>query len=134
MMMNVNLKKLTFLAFILCLNFGVFAQSKNVQLPANWFNLDLLENGYFGISTEKAYRELLKDKKPKENIIVAVIDGGVDISHPDLQHVLWTNKKEIPGNGIDDDGNGYVDDIHGWNFIGSKKVTWSLIIWNWCVY
>ena len=121
MMMNVNLKKLTFLTFILCLNFGVFAQSKNVQLPANWFNLDLLENGYFGISTEKAYRELLKDKKPKENIIVAVIDGGVDISHPDLQHVLWTNKKEIPGNGIDDDGNGYVDDIHGWNFIGSKK-------------
>jgi len=75
MMMNVNLKKLTFLTFILCLNFGVFAQSKNVQLPANWFNLDLLENGYFGISTEKAYRELLKDKKPKENIIVAVIDG-----------------------------------------------------------
>jgi cell wall-associated protease len=120
-MMNVNLKKLTFLTFLLCMNFGVSAQNKNVQLPANWFNLDLLENGYFGISTEKAYRDLLKDKKPKQNIIVAVIDGGVDTNHPDLQHVLWTNKKEIPGNGIDDDGNGYIDDIHGWNFIGSKK-------------
>jgi cell wall-associated protease len=75
------------------MNFGVSAQNKNVQLPANWFNLDLLENGYFGISTEKAYRDLLKDKKPKQNIIVAVIDGGVDTNHPDLQHVLWTNRK-----------------------------------------
>jgi len=110
-----------FLAFLLCAQIQTFAQSKNVQLPANWFNLDLLENGYFGISTEKAYRELLKNKNPKQKITVAVIDGGVDINHEDLKDVLWTNKKEIPGNGKDDDGNGYVDDIHGWNFIGSKK-------------
>lgn len=120
-MMNLNLKKLAFLTFLCGVNFAVYAQNKNVQLPANWFNLDLIENGYFGISTEKAYRDLLKDKKPKQEIIVAVIDGGVDTSHPDLKNVLWTNKKEIPGNGIDDDGNGYIDDIHGWNFIGSKK-------------
>lgn len=97
------------------------AQDKNVKLPPNWFNLDLLSDGYFGISTEKAYKELLKDQKPKQKIVVAVIDGGTDIKHEDLKDVLWTNKKEIPGNGIDDDGNGYVDDIHGWNFIGSKK-------------
>lgn len=116
-----NLKKLLFFSFLLCLNTISFAQSKNVQLPANWFNLDLIENGFFGISTEKAYSEILKNKQPKQKIIVAVIDGGVDINHEDLKDVLWTNKKELPGNGIDDDGNGYIDDIHGWNFIGSKK-------------
>lgn len=99
----------------------LFAQDKNVTLPPNWFNLDLVANGYFGISTEKAYAELLKDKKPKQKIIVAVIDGGTDIKHEDLKDVLWTNTKEIPGNGIDDDGNGYIDDVNGWNFIGSSK-------------
>ncbi|MBE9602689.1 S8 family peptidase [Pedobacter sp. MC2016-24] len=100
---------------------GAFAQSKDIKLPANWFNLDLVQDGYFGISTEKAYKELLQNKKPKEKIIVAVIDGGVDTNHEDLKDVIWTNKKEIPGNGIDDDGNGYIDDVHGWNFIGSKN-------------
>ncbi|WP_410479278.1 S8 family peptidase [Pedobacter nototheniae] len=119
--MNFNLKKLMFIIFFLCLQTLSFAQSKKIKLPANWHNLDLAENGFFGISTEKAYREILKDKKPKQKIIVAVIDGGVDINHEDLKGILWTNPKEIPGNGIDDDGNGYVDDIHGWNFIGSKK-------------
>lgn len=108
--------------FILIATAGVCdAQDKNVKLPPNWFNLDLLSDGYFGISTEKAYKELLKNQKPKQKIVVAVIDGGTDIKHEDLKDVLWTNKKEIPGNGIDDDGNGYVDDIHGWNFIGSKN-------------
>lgn len=108
---------------IFALSFKASAQYKNVKLPPNWFNLDLTTNGYFGISTEKAYAELLKDKKPKQNIIVAVIDGGTDILHEDLKDVLWTNPKEIPGNGIDDDGNGYIDDIHGWNFLGSKNGT-----------
>ncbi|RZM22221.1 MAG: peptidase S8, partial [Pedobacter sp.] len=100
---------------------SLYSQSKKVVLPANWFNLDKVESGYFGISTEKAYRELLKDKKPKQEIIVAVLDGGVDVDHEDLKGKIWTNRKEIPGNGIDDDGNGYIDDIHGWNFIGSAK-------------
>lgn len=108
-----------FFAFGLTLN----AQDKNVILPANWFNLDLTQSGYFGISTDKAYSELLKNKVPKQKVIVAVIDGGTDIKHEDLKDVLWTNSKEIPGNGIDDDGNGYVDDIHGWNFLGSKNGT-----------
>lgn len=120
-MMNINLKRIALIIFLLCVNVIVFAQSKNVKLPANWFNLDLVENGFFGISTEKAYRDILKDKQPKQKVVVAVIDGGVDTNHEDLRDVLWTNKKEIPNNGIDDDGNGYIDDIHGWNFIGSKK-------------
>ncbi len=62
----------------------------------------------------------LKEKKPV-SVIVAVIDMGVDIAHEDLAGHIWTNTKEIPGNGIDDDGNGYVDDIHGWNFLGGKN-------------
>lgn len=116
-----KLKQILLFTFCLFLNVSAFSQSKNVKLPANWYNLDLIKDGYFGISTEKAYHELLNNKKPKQNIIVAVIDGGVDVNHEDLKDVLWTNKKEIPGNGIDDDGNGYIDDVHGWNFIGSKK-------------
>lgn len=105
---------------LLCCSITTQAQNKKIKLPENWFNLDVVDDGYFGISTEKAYRELLKDKKAKQEVIVAVIDGGVDINHEDLKGKIWTNKKEIPGNGIDDDGNGYVDDVHGWNFIGSK--------------
>ncbi|TKB97192.1 S8 family serine peptidase [Pedobacter cryotolerans] len=111
--------------FSLVLFFGIvlsaFAQDKNVILPPNWYNLDLIKSGYFGISTDKAYNELLKDKRPKQKVIVAVIDGGTDVRHEDLKDVLWTNLKEIPGNGLDDDGNGYIDDINGWNFLGSKK-------------
>ena len=120
-MILIKFKRLLFCCFFLVLNSIAFAQNKNVQLPPNWFNLDFAEHGFFGISTEKAYRDILKNKPLGKNIIVAVIDGGVDISHQDLKDNLWTNRKEIPGNGIDDDGNGYVDDIHGWNFIGSKK-------------
>lgn len=72
-----------------------------------------------GISVERTYRELLKGRKPTP-VIVAVIDGGIDTTHEDLRRVLWVNRKEIAGNGQDDDKNGYVDDIHGWNFLGGK--------------
>ena len=65
------------------------------------------------------YKELLAGKQG-ETVIVAVIDSGVDPEHEDLKDVMWVNEGEIPGNGIDDDGNGYVDDVHGWNFIGGK--------------
>lgn len=98
----------------------VSAQNRNIKLPPNWYNLDLVKDGYFGISTEKAYSELLKSRALKKQIIVAVIDGGVDINHEDLKNNIWINSKEIADNGIDDDHNGYIDDVHGWNFIGSK--------------
>lgn len=94
-----------------------FSQDKTPP-PANWYNLDFQKDGYMGISTEKA-QELLKGRKASP-VVVAVLDGGVDIQHEDLKDVLWTNPKEIPGNGKDDDGNGYIDDVHGWNFIGGK--------------
>lgn len=86
----------------------------------NWQNLDLKADSTFGISTEKAYNELLKGKKSTP-VIVAVLDGGVDINHEDLKSIIWTNKKEKAGNGKDDDKNGYIDDVHGWNFLGSSK-------------
>ena len=81
-----------------------------------WPHQDLLTTGYPGISLQKAY-DILKGRK-SEKVIVGVIDSGIDVNHEDLKSVIWTNPKEIPGNGIDDDKNGYVDDIHGWNFLG----------------
>jgi cell wall-associated protease len=90
------------------------------QAPDNWFNLDAKKDGVPGLSTEKTYQELLKGKKAR-TIVVAVLDSGVDYEHEDLKDVMWVNDDEIAGNGIDDDNNGYVDDIHGWNFLGNSK-------------
>ena len=91
-----------------------------VVYPLNWQMQDKTENGFYGAEIDKAY-EYLKDRQPKRKVIVAVIDGGIDASHPDLKENLWVNPDEIPGNGIDDDRNGYVDDIHGWNFLGNQE-------------
>lgn len=87
--------------------------------PENWFNLDPEQDKVPGMSVERAYKELLADKTSTK-VVVAVIDSGIDDKHPDLVDVMWTNPGEIAGNGIDDDKNGYIDDIHGWNFIGGK--------------
>ena len=99
----------------------LFATALNAQkeeAPNDWFNRDPSE-GYNGLSTNKLYESVLKGKK-SQTIIVAVLDSGVDGEHEDLKDIMWTNPGEIPGNGIDDDKNGYVDDIHGWNFLGGK--------------
>ncbi len=93
---------------------GHAAKEKN---PQSWYQLD---TSYDGISLQKAY-DLIQSEKLKSNrVIVAVIDSGIDTAHEDLKPILWTNPKEIPGNGKDDDHNGYIDDIHGWNFLGGK--------------
>lgn len=88
----------------------------NAQLK-DWPMMDLVKDTVPGMSVEKAYNEIIKKRKG-ETVIVGVIDAGVDIDHEDLKNVIWTNPKEIAGNGIDDDNNGYIDDIHGWNFLG----------------
>lgn len=82
-----------------------------------WWHLDLERDTVPGMSVIRTYDEIIKNKKGK-TVIVAIIDSGVDIEHEDLKNVLWVNKKEKPGNGIDDDNNGYIDDIYGWNFLG----------------
>ena len=88
--------------------------------PRNWFLLDPVTDHYYGVSAEKAYNDLLKGKT-SQTVIVAVIDGGVDITHEDLIRKIWYNKNELPENKIDDDKNGYVDDLLGWNFIGGPN-------------
>ena len=85
----------------------------------DWFLRDPESGKFEGTSTEKAYETLLKGK-PSRKVRVAVIDSGIDVEHEDLSGIIWTNSGEIPNNGIDDDKNGYIDDIHGWNFIGGK--------------
>ncbi len=92
--------------------------SQKKETPRGWHTLDKEKDGYYGVSLDKAY-EFVKGKKGN-TVIVAVIDSGIDTLHEDLREILWRNPKEIPGNGIDDDGNGYVDDIFGWNFLGGK--------------
>ncbi|WP_264566130.1 S8 family peptidase [Flavobacterium sp. N3904] len=127
-MKRTNLTSLTLLvALSLCL-------SANAQTSTNytakkgklsetelqrWSHLDLAKDSIPGMSVDKAYAELLKGKKSVK-VIVGIVDSGVDIDHEDLKAVIWTNKKEIAGNGIDDDKNGYIDDIHGWNFLGNS--------------
>ncbi len=86
-----------------------------------WHLLDLRKDSIPGMSVEKAHEELIRGRKG-EKVIVAVIDSGVDIQHPDLQDAIWVNKDEIPNNNIDDDQNGYVDDLHGWNFLGDSEL------------
>jgi subtilisin family serine protease len=128
-MEKLNLKFIAGIIVILCiLGFGVNATAQDNSFAGytkkdlkyyNWHNLDFKKNKTAGISTDKAYKELLKNKKAN-TVIVAVIDGGVDINHADLKDKIWINTCEIAGNGIDDDHNGYIDDIHGWNFLGNS--------------
>lgn len=106
------MKKLLISASVCLLTVAASAQT------TQWHLLDKTDSTA-GISVERAYSELLKGHKSTP-VIVAVIDGGIDTTHEDLRRVLWTNPKEIAGNGKDDDKNGYVDDVHGWNFIGGK--------------
>jgi cell wall-associated protease len=95
-------------------------QQDTTEAPKDWFLRDPETDHLQGVSAEKTYATLLQGK-PSRTVLVAVIDSGIDIDHEDLKDLIWTNKNEIAGNGIDDDKNGYIDDVHGWNFIGGKN-------------
>lgn len=92
----------------------------NAQAPdrGDWYNLDYEKDKVRGVSVDKAYTEIIKNKKGN-TVVVAVIDSGVEVDHDDLKEVMWTNPKEIAGDQKDNDNNLYVDDIHGWNFLGN---------------
>jgi subtilisin family serine protease len=86
-----------------------------------WHWKDLEKDGVHGVSLFKAQQLLLDLKLKPTTIIIAVLDGGIDTTHPQIKPMLWRNPKEIPGNALDDDKNGYVDDLHGWNFLGNAS-------------
>ena len=90
-----------------------FSQGKS------WHHLDPIDDTILGISTQEAYKFL--ESKKADSVIVAIIDNGIELTHEDLQGTIWINKQETANNGIDDDNNGYIDDIHGWNFIGNPN-------------
>lgn len=104
-------------------------QAKVDLTPKDWYLRGFAKDTVYGINAEQAYADLLKNKK-SEKVIVAVLDVGIDTSHPALKAALWTNKKEIAGNGLDDDKNGFVDDVNGWNFLGGKKADVNVEVGN----
>ena len=112
--MKFNIEKV--LVLIICLFATVIIAQD--EKPQDWHHLPT-SSDIKGVSTDAAY-ELVKGKKSTE-IIVAVLDSGIDLQHEDLQGVLWTNKGEIAGNNKDDDGNGYIDDVNGWSFLGNPS-------------
>lgn len=86
-----------------------------------WYHKDFATTKVYGVNTENAYKFLeSKGLKPK-TVVIGVLDSGVQVDHPGLVKNMWSNPNEVPGNGKDDDGNGYIDDVHGWNFIGGKN-------------
>src|SRR5688572_18899018 len=119
--MNFSMKRTYLTAIGFICSISLLAQtSVKEEVQKGWHMLDKETSGFYGISVDKAY-EFVKSKNLKSNtVIVAVIDSGIDTTHEDLKPVLWKNPGEISGNGVDDDKNGYVDDVYGWNFIGGK--------------
>jgi cell wall-associated protease len=110
--MRMNFMKVSLL--ILGIGISVFSSAQESKEVLNWYN-----GKKPGMETEKAYKMLKKRKS--STVVVAVIDSGIDIEHEDLKGKIWVNADEIPANGIDDDKNGYIDDVYGWNFLGNSK-------------
>ncbi|HAH56379.1 MAG TPA: peptidase S8, partial [Flavobacterium sp.] len=108
------MKKICALFISLWITGIIAGQEKDVKSfdpkNLNWYNKDLNLDKVIGTSVDKAYNSILQNRTPKKTVIVAVIDGGVDIYHEDLAGVIWVNQDEIPANNIDDDKNGYIDD------------------------
>ncbi|MEZ9336472.1 S8 family peptidase [Vibrio splendidus] len=99
--------------------FSMKMMSNADEQRGDWFNLSASYTRLQGVGSDIVYDYLIPPLMPQP-VIVAVLDSGVDVEHEDLKNKLWTNKNEIPDNGIDDDRNGYIDDVHGWNFLGNS--------------
>ena len=121
------MKKL-FVAALFMSSFTAFSQTETAALDPmkdkdlmTWYHKDFSSSNVYGINTQNAYKYLeSKGLKPKA-VTVAVLDSGVEVDHPGLVKNMWKNVNEVPNNGKDDDGNGYIDDVYGWNFIGGKN-------------
>lgn len=106
--------------------FAQESQAKNVDPKENkdlmtWYHKDFASAKVYGVNTENAYKFLESKGLKPTTVVVGVLDSGVQVDHPGLVKNIWTNPNEVPNNGKDDDGNGYIDDVHGWNFIGGKN-------------
>ncbi len=113
------MKKILFSLFIAGGFVNLNAQQKNeAPAPKDWFHQSI-DEGVYGVNTQKAYEFLKTTGRKPEPIIVGVLDSGVDLEHEDLKDIRWTNTEEIVNNGKDDDRNGHIDDMHGWNFLGN---------------
>ena len=111
------MKRYTFYILPVLLLFSTILLSQTEE--TGWQLLDPAFDQVNGTSVEQAYTHL--KGKPSSTVVVAIIDSGVDVDHEDLSDNIWINEDEIPDNDIDDDDNGYVDDIHGWNFLGGPN-------------
>ena len=120
--------KKIFIAACFMTGFATFAQTEVAPLDPmqdkdlmTWYHKDFASTNIYGVNTQNAYKYLESKGLKPTPVIVGVLDSGVEVGHPGLIKNMWTNPNEVPNNGKDDDGNGYVDDVHGWNFIGGKN-------------
>lgn len=120
--------KKIFIAACFMTGFASFAQTAATTLDPmqdkdlmTWYHKDFASTNVYGVNTQNAYKFLESKGLKAKPVIVGVLDSGVEVDHPGLIKNMWTNVNEIPNNGKDDDGNGYIDDVHGWNFIGGKN-------------
>ena len=120
--------KTIFIAACCMTGFATCAQTEVAPLDPmqdkdlmTWYHKDFASTNIYGVNTQNAYKYLESKGLKPTPVIVGVLDSGVEVGHPGLIKNMWTNPNEVPNNGKDDDGNGYVDDVHGWNFIGGKN-------------
>lgn len=120
--------KKVFIAACFMTGFVSFAQTSATVLDPmqdqdlmTWYHKDFSATNIYGVNTQNAYKYLESKGLKIKPVVVGVIDSGVEVTHPGLIKNMWTNVNEIPDNGKDDDGNGYIDDVHGWNFLGGKN-------------
>lgn len=121
------MKRIIIAAYFLA-GFTAFAQSELKPVDPmqdkdlmTWYHKDFGSANVYGVNTDNAYKYLESKGLKAKPVIVGVLDSGVEVDHPGLVKNMWKNPNEVPNNGKDDDNNGYIDDIHGWNFMGGKN-------------
>ena len=128
-MLNINKMNKILIAACFMTGFATFAQKADA-VPLDpmkdknlmtWYHQDFSSSNTYGVNTQNAYKYLESKGLKAKPVIVGVLDSGVEVDHPGLIKNMWKNVNEVPNNGKDDDGNGYIDDIYGWNFSGGKK-------------
>ena len=120
---RISITAVLLVIFAISSGFSSLYNAFDDDLP-DWALLDPEKDGYEGTRTITFYKYMASLPNPPQRgeVIVAVIDSGFDINHPDLKNNIWQNEAEVNGTpGVDDDNNGYIDDFNGWNFLGDLK-------------